>query len=427
MKSHLANRVTRSAMVAVLASASFGAVATAAELHYVLGTVGNDVENFKKLVKPWEEATGNTVKLVPMPASTSDQFGQYRLWLAAGNKDIDLYQTDVIWAPQLAEQLVDLSEAAKDLVPKHLPAVIQSQTVNGKLVALPLFTDAPALYYRKDLLQKHGARVPKTWEELTETARKIQDAERAEGKGDLWGFVWQGNAYEGLTCNALEWIRSFGGGQIVEPDGTISVNNEKAAAALDLAESWIGTISPQGVLAYQEEEARGVWQTGNAVFMRNWPYAYSLGNGADSAVKGRFDVAPLPSGGENDSSAATLGGWNVGVSKYSEHKEEAISLALFLAGPDVQKQRAIMASSLPTIVKLYDDPDIAAAQPIIPRWKDVLLGAVPRPSASAKVKYNELSSKFWSAVHETLSGNGSAAENLELLELDLEDLKGAGW
>ncbi|MCG5479795.1 MAG: ABC transporter substrate-binding protein [Ensifer alkalisoli] len=414
-------------MVAVLASASFGAVATAAELHYVLGTVGNDVENFKKLVKPWEEATGNTVKLVPMPASTSDQFGQYRLWLAAGNKDIDLYQTDVIWAPQLAEQLVDLSEAAKDLVPKHLPAVIQSQTVNGKLVALPLFTDAPALYYRKDLLQKHGVRVPKTWEELTETARKIQDAERAEGKGDLWGFVWQGNAYEGLTCNALEWIRSFGGGQIVEPDGTISVNNEKAAAALDLAESWIGTISPQGVLAYQEEEARGVWQTGNAVFMRNWPYAYSLGNGADSAVKGRFDVAPLPSGGENDSSAATLGGWNVGVSKYSEHKEEAISLALFLAGPDVQKQRAIMASSLPTIVKLYDDPDIAAAQPIIPRWKDVLLGAVPRPSASAKVKYNELSSKFWSAVHETLSGNGSAAENLELLELDLEDLKGAGW
>ncbi|KOF22860.1 ABC transporter substrate-binding protein [Ensifer adhaerens] len=402
-------------------------MAAAAELHYVLGTVGNDVENFRKLVKPWEATTGNTVKLVPMPASTSDQFGQYRLWLAAGNKDIDLYQTDVIWAPQLAEQLVDLSEAAIDLVPQHLPAVIQSQTVNGKLVALPLFTDAPALYYRKDLLDKHGVAVPKTWEELTQTARKIQDAERADGKKDFWGFVWQGNAYEGLTCNALEWVKSFGGGQIVEPDGTISVNNEKAAAALDLAKSWIGTISPEGVLAYQEEEARGVWQTGNAVFMRNWPYAYSLGNSADSAVEGRFDVAPLPSGSENGSSAATLGGWNVGVSKYSEHREEAISLALFLAGPEVQKQRAILASSLPTIISLYDDPDIAAAQPIIPRWKEVLLNAVPRPSASAKVKYNELSSKFWSAVHETLSGNGSAAENLEVLELDLEDLKGGDW
>ncbi len=158
--------------------------------------------------------------------------------------------------------------------------------MNGKLVALPIFTDAPALYYRTDLLEKHGASVPTTWEELTATAQMIQDAERAEGNAEIWGFVWQGNAYEGLTCNALEWIKSFGGGQIVEPDGTISVNNEQAAAALTLAASWVGTISPDGVLAYQEEEARGLWQTGNAVFMRNWPYAYGLGNGDDSAVKG---------------------------------------------------------------------------------------------------------------------------------------------
>src|SRR5690606_34464902 len=145
-------------------------------------------------------ATGNTVTLVPMPASTTDQFGQYRLWLAAGTSDIDVYQTDVIWAPQLAEHFVDLSEAAADLIPKHFPSIIESQTVNGRLVALPVFTDAPALYYRTDLLEKHGAEVPTTWEELTETAQMIQDAERAEGNDDLWGFVFQGNAYEGLTC-----------------------------------------------------------------------------------------------------------------------------------------------------------------------------------------------------------------------------------
>ena len=179
------------------------------------------------------------------------------------------------------------------------------------------------------------------------------------------------------------------------------------------------------MLAYQEEEARGVWQTGNAVFMRNWPYAYSLGNGEGSAVRGLFDVAPLPSGGEG--SAATLGGWNVAVSQHSEHKEAAIALALYLAGPEVQKRRAIVSSSLPTLPALYDDAEIAAAQPIIPLWKDVLANAVPRPSAPAKVKYNELSSKFWGAVHETLSGNGSAAENLEVLELDLTDLKGDAW
>lgn len=422
MKGRALRATATAAMLAVL-----GAPVMAEELFYVSGAVGNAVEDFKTIVKPWEESTGNTVTLVPMPASTTDQFGQYRLWLAAGATDIDLYQTDVIWAPQLADHFVDLTEAAKDLAPTHFPSIIQSQTVNGKLVALPIFTDAPALYYRKDLLEKYGKTPPKTWAELTETAKLIQDGERAEGKADLWGFVWQGNAYEGLTCNALEWIKSFGGGQIVEPDGTISVNNENAVAALETVKGWVGTISPDGVLAYQEEEARGVWQTGNAVFMRNWPYAYTLGNGDDSAVKGLFAVTTLPVGKEGDTSAATLGGWNVAVSKYSTKQEAAISLALYLAGPEAQKTRALIASNLPTIVSLYDDADIAAAQPIIPQWKEVFLNAVPRPSAPTLGKYNEVSAKFWSAVHNTLSGEGSAAENLELLEVELTDLKGSGW
>ena len=424
--SMIKGRALRSAAFAAV-MAGLGAPAMAEELFYVSGAVGNAVENFKTLVKPWEEATGNTVTIVPMPASTSDQFGQYRLWLAAGTSDIDLYQTDVIWAPQLADHFVDLTEAAKDLAPTHFPSIIESQTVDGKLVALPIFTDAPALYYRKDLLEKYGKTPPKTWEELSATAKEIQDAERAAGNADMWGFVWQGNAYEGLTCNALEWIKSYGGGQIVEPDGTISVNNENAAKALEMAKSWVGTISPEGVLSYQEEEARGVWQTGNAVFMRNWPYAYGLGNGDDSAVKGKFDVTTLPTGGGDNTSAATLGGWNVAVSKYSKHQEAAVSLALYLAGPEAQKQRALAESNLPTIVALYDDPDIAAQQPIIPRWKEVFLQAVPRPSAPTKGKYNEVSSKFWSAVHNTLSGDGTAAENLEMLEVDLTDLKGSGW
>lgn len=404
-----------------------GGMASAATINFVSGATGNDLAIFQELVKPWEEKTGNKVNVVPMPSSTSDQFGQYRLWLAAGNTDIDLYQMDVIWAPQLAEQFVDLTEAAKDIAPLHFPSIIESQTVNGKLVAMPLFTDAPALYFRKDLLDKYGKQPPKTWAELAATAEEIQNKEREAGNKDIQGFVFQGNAYEGLTCNALEWVKSNGGGQIVEPDGTISINNEKAAAALDSIKTFVGKISPEGVLAYQEEEARGVWQVGNAVFMRNWPYAYGLGNSDDSKVKGLFDVVPLPTGGEGMPSAATLGGWNVGVSKYSKNQEAAIDLVKFLGSPEYQKVNAIKGSKLPTIVSLYDDADIAAAQPIIPRWKDVFLQAVPRPSAPTKVKYNEVSSLFWSAVHDTLSGKGTGAENLEVLEAKLTELKGDAW
>jgi trehalose/maltose transport system substrate-binding protein len=416
-------------LVAMLASVTLVAsAAQAAELSVVSGDTGNGLAFLEEQLAKFEEQTGHTVTVVPMPSSTTDQFGQYRLWLAAGNTDIDVYTTDVIWAPQLADQFLDLTEAAKDVVGQHFPSIIESQTVDGKLVALPAFTDAPALFYRKDLLEKYGKSVPTTWAELTTTAQEIMDGERAAGNPDMYGFVFQGNAYEGLTCDALEWVKSFGGGQIVEADGSISINNEHAAAAIDMAASWIGTISPEGNLAYMEEESRGVWQLGNAVFHRNWPYAYALGQGADSAVKDKFDVAPLPAGeGPEARSAATLGGWNYAVSKYAKDPDAAIELALFLASPEVQKERAIKQSNLPTVEALYDDADVLAASPFMANWKEIFQNAVPRPSAPTKTNYNEVSSLFWSAVHNTLSGNGTAAENLEVLEADLTDLKGDGW
>jgi len=404
-----------------------GTAAGAAELSIVSGAVGSDIEELRKHLDLFEEQSGHTVEIVTMPASTTDQFGQYRLWLSAQNPDIDVYRVDVIWAPQLANHFVDLSEAAADVVDQHFPAIIESQTVDGRLVALPMFTDAPALYYRTDLLEKHGAEPPATWVELTETAQTIMDAERAEGNDGIFGFVWQGAAYEGLTCNALEWVKSNGGGQIVEADGEISINNENAAEMIDLAATWVGTISPPGVLGYREEEARGVWQLGNAVFMRNWPYAYALSNGDDSAVKDLFSVVPLPTGPSGDQHAATLGGWNLAVSNYSQDQEAAIEMAKFLASAEIQKDRAITQTRLPTMPALYEDPDVLAAQPVIGEWLPIFQSAVPRPSAPTKANYNQVSQEFWTAVHATLSGNGSAAENLEQLDRNLKRIRRSGW
>ena len=406
---------------------STGFAAQAAEISIAANSTGKGLNFIREQVSVFEKQTGHKVKIVSMPPSSSEQFSQYRLWLAAGNTDVDVYQTDVVWAPQLAEQFVDLTDATKDVIRQHFPSIVASQTVDGKLVAMPMYTDAPALFYRKDLLEKYSKQPPKTWTELAETAKDIQDKERVAGQKDIWGFVFQGSAYEGLTCNALEWIASAGGGRIVETNGDISINNEKAAAALDMAKSWIGTISPQGALAYKEEEARGIWQTGNSVFMRNWTYTYALGNGADSAIKGKFGVVPLPAGAEGIAPASTLGGWNVAVSKYSKHQDVAIALVKFLGSAETQKKRAVDLSNMPTIAALYDDKDVAAAQPFMPLWKPIFETAVPRPSAATKVKYNEVSAKFWGAVHNTLSGTGSAAENLEILEVELTDLKGNGW
>ncbi|WP_428023516.1 ABC transporter substrate-binding protein [Arcobacter sp.] len=396
----------------------------AGELNIVTGSVGADVEFTKKLLKDYEKMYGQKVNVVAMPTSSSDQFSQYKLWLAAKNSDIDVYQTDIIWAPQIANHLVDLTPYVQDVINDHFPSIVESQTVNGKLVAMPFFTDAPALYYRKDLLSKYSLNVPTTWEELTQTAKIVLEK---ENDPKLQGFVWQGNAYEGLTCDALEWIKSYNGGQIIEPNGDISINNKNAAKALDLAKTWPSTISPAGVLTYQEEQARGVWQTGNAVFMRNWPYAYSLGNSNDSNVKGKFDIAPLPKGGKNGKSAATLGGWNLAVSKYSKNRNDAIRLVKFLTDKKQQKLAALELTKLPTIKSLYTDKDIVTKAPMIPAWKDIFLNAVPRPSAPTKKAYNEVSKEFYTAVNNILSGNVSTKQGLSDLEKKLKRIKRNNW
>ena len=416
-----------SILTTTLGAALLASTAVAADLTIVHGSVGRDQEVLRSQLDKFEAATGNTVTIVSMPESTTDQFGQYKLWLSAQSADIDVYRMDVIWAPQLAEHFVDLNEATADIRDQFIPSTLAGQTVDGKLVALPMFIGAPALYYREDLLEKYGEPVPATWEELTATAQKILDAERAEGNSDLQGFVFQGAAYEGLTCNAMEWVASYGGGNFVAPDGEIAINNPEAAAALTLAASWIGTIAPEGVLNYKEEDARGVFQSGNAIFMRNWNYAYALVEGDDSPVKGMVGVSQLPSGGEGLSSAATLGGWELGVSKFSDNQDEAIELVKFLTNYENQKERAIVTSRPPTLAAVYSDADVGAEQPFIPLWKPVLDGTLARPSAAAKRKYNEASSLFWTAVHDTLSGSGTAEENLARLENELKRLRGPRW
>ena len=139
----------------LLLGALLAGSASAATLNIVNGDTGGNLQWLRGVLDEYQKTSGDTVNIVPMPSSTTDQFGQYKLWLAAGNSDVDVYQTDVIWAPQLADQFVDLTAAAKDVAKDFFPSIIESQTANGKLVAIPFFTDAPALYFRKDLLEKY--------------------------------------------------------------------------------------------------------------------------------------------------------------------------------------------------------------------------------------------------------------------------------
>lgn len=404
-------------------------------LHIFLGSVGA-IDKDKAQVQAFMDANPNIdVQIVLAPQSATDILGVIQQDMAAKSSDIDVYQYDTIWPGILADNLVDLTPAIKSSnidTSVYYPRLFNNDNVGGKQVGMPWFTDAGILYYRTDLLKKYGFdHPPATLTEMASMAATIQAGERKGGNADFWGFVFQGNAYEGLTCDALEWQYSNGGGLIVEPDGTIDVNNPKAIAAIDQAAKWIGTIAPPGVTSYQEEDARGVFQAGNAAFMRNWPYAYILGQGgadgtASTKVKGLFDVEPLPAG-DAGHGAAALGGWQLGVSAYSQHIPEAEKLIFFLTNPEQEKWRALNESELPTVKAAYSDPDIAKQIPFIAKLVPVFENASPRPSTVTGAKYNDVSVAYFNAVHDVLTGKTDAKTSFANLAIKLKGILGSNF
>ncbi|MDX2162029.1 MAG: ABC transporter substrate-binding protein [bacterium] len=421
-------------MLVALLVATFGSIAVSAQdaaftcpegeatIRVGGGSVGAEREVGEEQAARYMELCPNiTVEFVDMPDSTTDRLGIYQQLWEQQSGDIDVYQVDVIWAGIIAEHVVDLNEyLSEEEIAQYFPAMIEGQTIDGRLVAIPFFTDAAGLYYRTDLLEKYGVEVPTTWEELTVAAQTIQDGERAEGNTEFYGYVWQGNAYEGLTCDAHEWLVSETGATFVTPDGEVNVTSDAWLAALDRAAGWVGTISPEAVTTYQEEESRATWQAGNAAFMRNWPYAYNLGNGEGSAVAGNFGYAPLPMGASQ--AAACLGGWQLAVSAYSANVEAAASVARFFTSYDEQLNRALgPTGSNPTIPALYETPELSG-DALFSAMGPILSTAFPRPSGVTADRYAVASELFYTAVHGVLTGEASAEDAMEELEADLQDL-----
>jgi trehalose/maltose transport system substrate-binding protein len=380
--------------------------------------VGQGGRWMRARAQEWAEKTGNQLEYISRPNSSTQTLSLYDQYWAAQSPDVDAYLIDVIWPGIAAPHAVDLNHYFKaDEIKQFFSRIIENNTVDGKLVGLPLFTDAGILYYRTDLLEEYNFKQPpQTWEELTDMAKTIQAGERKAGKPDFQGFVFQGAAYEGLTCDGLEWIYSFNGGTIIDRDKKITINNPNAIKALDVAKSWVGTIAPPGVTVYQEEQARNLFQGGEAAFMRNWPYAYSLGNAPQSPIAGKLAVTVLPKGGTDGRHAATLGGWQLMVSKYSKNPEAAADLVGYLCSNDVQKKQALDLSNLPTRPALYKDKEILAKLPWFAGMPEVFNNAVARPSNVLKANYNEVSTAFFQHINNVLNGEDSAKDAVAEIE-----------
>jgi trehalose/maltose transport system substrate-binding protein len=388
------------------------------------GAIGLDLQVLNAMLADYMALCPNvTASALESPDLVTDRRGLYIQFLGAKSPAVDIYAIDVIWPAIMAEHMVDLYEyfpLDSKTILAHFPSTIQNNTIDGRLIGMPWYIDAGLLYYRTDLLEKYGLDVPTTWDEMAEAAEIIQTGERAEGNTEFWGYVWQGNIGEPTLINALEWQASNGGGQIISPEGEIQVNNAETISAIERGAGWVGSISPETVLGHTPGDTNNIWQAGNAAFMRNWLFGYSL-TADNPALTDRFDATLLPQG-DAGINASVLGGWQLAVSSYSQNIPAAVALVEYLTSYTGQKYRALTGGYNPTIQALYEDAELLEASPLFARIGDVLSYTVPRPSSISGDAYGRVSELYSGAVHSVLRGQLDARTAMEDLEFELEDL-----
>ena len=346
------------------------------------------------------------VNVVVIPAASSTlQHYLYTQYFSTGNPMIDVLTTDVIWTPEFAEKgwIERLDDYLRENeTERFLSTALSTCMYRDGIYALPWFTNIGVLLYRSDILEKENLKAPETWDDLKKIFSSVGD------KYNVFGYVFQGANYEGLTCNFLEILWS-NGASVFDDSGKVVINSKEAVEALQLMVDLIrrDSLVDSNVVNYLESDSYRAFIEGRALFLRHWPYSYKLM--LDGQLKGKVSVGKLltMSGGF---SSPCLGGWNLAISKFSRNKKVAMDFIRFLVSTKAQKLNFKYGGKFPTIEALYDDEKITASPYYINGIKEMIMKSRKRPYI---VDYIIISEIIFNNVHDALTGKKTAKEALD--------------
>lgn len=391
-----------------------------------IGGAPQEVDYWVKLINEYHHTTGQNVDVIIQPTDSDQRRQGLAVSLQAEQPDPDVFMMDVVWIGQFVKS--NWIEPLDSFINKNSfdTGVFFSRVINlidrydGRIYSLPVNVDGGLLYYRKDLLEKYNyTQPPQTWKQLVEYSQNIIAGER-NSSPNFTGFVWQGAQYEGLTCTFEEFISSNRGGLM--SGNQINLNTAQNDTALKFMQDLIHVykISPPNTYTeMKEEEVRQAFQRGDVLFERNWPYAWKLHESDNSPVKGKVGISPLPhfEGGE---SASTLGGWHIGISKYSDKKAEAWKLIEFIESYETQKKFALNLGWNPGRHDIYSDGDIEKELPHLSKLKEVFEHAVSRPNLPYYTQLSEIIQRY---VNSCLAGSMLPADALQKAQTEIDGLK----
>ncbi|MEN3282274.1 MAG: trehalose/maltose transport system substrate-binding protein [Solirubrobacteraceae bacterium] len=341
-------------------------------------------------------AQGLSAKLLEFPTSADEQRNQFVQRQEAKSPECDVFFSDVIWTAEFAAQkwLLDMTDTVNERKADFIPSTLETIHFDNKYFGVPQASDAALMYYRDDKIKTF----PTTWQALYTDAK-------SNG-----GIVYQGASYEGLTCDFLE-LAFAAGGKVLSDDGKKSaINSPQNLKALQFMVDGVKSgAAPRAVTTYMEEESRRAFESGKYAFMRNWSYAYALGNAKGSKVAHKFKVAPFPDF-EGGTKAAILGGHNLVISAYSKNPTGAVKLIDYLTSPEVEKINFAKYSITPTTTATYSDPEVQKDIPFAAALLKNVQSAHARPVTPV---YPQVSQAIYKNVNAALSGQESPQDALK--------------
>lgn len=349
------------------------------------------------VITGWNQGHPNQkVTLLLLPQASNGQLAQLVANLQAKSDLYDVIDMDVIWTAEFASNgwIIPLPQSQFPLGHFLKPAV-DTARYQGRLYAVPDYSNADLLYYRKDILAKAGKQPPKTWAQLQQLAETVAP------EYGLYGYAGTFAPYEGLTVNFAAAVQSAGG-SILSPEGTkVTVNSAKALQGLEFLvngfrHGWI----PRVALSYEEESAQNAFASGKFLFLDNWPDVYAALSvpGPQNKVYGKFGIAALP--GPDGMGSGSLGGANLAISAYSQHQRTALDFIKYMTNLTNERQMLEKGSFPPVWTRLYTDKSLIRSYPYLPVLEQAINSARPRPAIT---NYDQASLAISSTVYEALT------------------------
>lgn len=360
------------------------------------------------------------VNIVELPNDASERLTTISTVLQSKDSSLDVFDMDVTWPEMFnvagwLEPLDDvMTQEDKD---GFYANALEANTYDGKLCSLPIYIDAGMLFYRSDLLEKYGYEVPKTWDEVISISKDIMEKE----EGIQAGIAGSWKQFEGLVCNALEYMWAYGG-DVLDESGGVMLNSQGTKEGLQKFNDIVNThkIAAKGATSFTVTDSRVPFYSGNMVFLRDWSSAYvGAQDENNSNVAGKIDFTTMPMGSADGTNNSCLGGWEIGVSAFSKNKDVAKAFAKCVTGYEAQKLEAMINAKLPSRPAVLEDSQVKEKVPYLTRMVSISQLSKGRPKSAY---YSELSSVMQQEISALLAGSQDVETTCGNMQSQVEEI-----